>query len=197
MFRPCANVKCPRLIERGQRYCPGCAPAGRWGDKGLGTNRTGTAAHKKRRGRILQRDPMCQLRLPGCTGNSTVLDHIVPLAAGSMVRLTVAQLDTDENCRGICQRCSDKVSAQQGHWFAGHRVECPWTAADVERLHCLPSAPPPDANVPRRIELFGNASARGDHARAGRGGERYQDGDQHRHGNRENNWDDSFWPQVY
>lgn len=162
MLKPCSNVNCPNLIERGQRYCPGCAPASRWGDKGLGSNRTGTKAHKSRRKRILTRDPMCQLRLPGCTATSTVLDHIVPLKAAGITGLTAAQLDSDVNCRGICQRCSDKVSSQQAHYLAGHKVDCPWTDADVERLRVTE-----DSSTPRAIWIGGDAHASGDHEQRG------------------------------
>jgi 5-methylcytosine-specific restriction endonuclease McrA len=40
----------------------------------------------------------CQLRLPGCTGVSTTLDHIVPLSRGGT--------NQPSNVRGACAHCN-------------------------------------------------------------------------------------------
>jgi hypothetical protein len=149
--RPCGNLACPNLVERGQRWCPSCRPSSRWGDKTGTTPRTATYAHQKSRARILRRDPVCRLQLPGCEQRSVILDHIVPVAAAGIENLTTAQIESDANKRGVCQACSNKISSQQGHWFASHRVETPWTAADVERLRVLPSSNALGHNIPRAI----------------------------------------------
>jgi hypothetical protein len=78
-----------------------------------------------------------------------------------MVGLTMAQLDTLENMQGVCESCGRKKTSAEGNYFQGHNVECPWRTEDVERLRGLPSAPPPDANVPRRIELQRDSERRG------------------------------------
>jgi 5-methylcytosine-specific restriction endonuclease McrA len=56
-------------------------------------------AHEPDRQRILARDGYrCQLRLPGCTGRATHVDHIVPRGVGGT--------DDDSNRRAACAACN-------------------------------------------------------------------------------------------
>ena len=114
----CSQEGCSTLTYDDASRCPEHHRRnGKWGPK-VGTNRTATTAHKARRLRILRRDPMCQLGYAGCTGTSTICDHVIPLAAGGP--------DTDSNCQGVCRSCSDKKTSKEGHYLAGHNVERPW-----------------------------------------------------------------------
>ena len=51
------------------------------------------------RARVLRRDLLCLLQLPGCTTISTTADHILPVARGG------ALYDMD-NLRGACASCN-------------------------------------------------------------------------------------------
>lgn len=55
------------------------------------------------RARVIQRDPLCLLSLPGCTTISTTADHIVPFARGG-------DLYDMGNLRGACFPCNRKKS---------------------------------------------------------------------------------------
>jgi 5-methylcytosine-specific restriction enzyme A len=113
--KSCSQEGCSTLTYDGASRCPEHHRRnGKWGPK-VGTNRTATTAHKARRLRILRRDPMCQSGYAGCTGTSTICDHVIPLAAGGP--------DTDSNCQGVCRSCSDKKTSKEGHYLAGHNVE--------------------------------------------------------------------------
>jgi 5-methylcytosine-specific restriction endonuclease McrA len=48
----------------------------------------------------------CEIRLPGCQGAASEVDHIVPVAAGGT--------HDQANLRGACGACHAKVTAQQG-----------------------------------------------------------------------------------
>lgn len=122
----CGTQDCINLV-RGGTYCPEHAKQKqeRWG-----TDRTAQAGHKARRARILKRDPHCMLRLTGCTGTSTVCDHIVPLAV-----LAPGIGDHDANCRGVCSPCDKKITSKQAHWIAGHNVQRPWTDKQIIVAH--------------------------------------------------------------
>ena len=130
----CINIvrnaaHCPEHQQRQQRW---------------GTDRTAQAGHKARRARILKLYPQCMLRLPGCTGISTVCDHIVPLAA-----LAEGIGDHDANCRGVCGNCDKKITSRQAHFLAGHNVERPWTDAQLALAHSTPPTKP--VGAPRTI----------------------------------------------
>lgn len=63
---------------------------------------TNRALAQKVRAAVLQRDGyQCRLRLPGCLGRATEVDHIVPRAAGGPV------FDLD-NLRAVCASCHRK-----------------------------------------------------------------------------------------
>jgi 5-methylcytosine-specific restriction enzyme A len=113
----CNEPGCTTLVA-GESRCAKHYSRNKWGHK-TGTNRTAKTGHKQRRERILRRDPLCQLGYAGiCTGISTVCDHIVPLAAGGA--------DSDANCQGVCEPCSNRKTSLEGHYIAGHNVPCPW-----------------------------------------------------------------------
>jgi hypothetical protein len=125
---PTVCLECTTLVYDGSGRChQHQRRSGKWDSKKGRTNRTATSEHKKRRKRILKRDPLCKLAYEGiCTRISTICDHIIPLGAAQLVGATVAQLDTDDYCRGVCRPCSDRVTSLAGHYIAGHNVECPW-----------------------------------------------------------------------
>jgi 5-methylcytosine-specific restriction endonuclease McrA len=107
----------------------------------MATSRTGTAAWKAMRTRVLREEPTCQLRYPGiCRGKPVICDHKRPTAAGGS--------DERINLQGACQACSDRKSSLEGHYLAGHSVECPWP--DDPRL--LRSAAPKPVGMPRVIQ---------------------------------------------
>lgn len=53
--------------------------------------------------RVIKRDPLCLIALPGCTTVSTTADHIVPVARGG-------ELYDLDNLRGACFPCNLKKS---------------------------------------------------------------------------------------
>jgi 5-methylcytosine-specific restriction enzyme A len=147
---------CTALVHDGSGRCPQHQRrSGKWDAKKGYTNRTATTEHKKRRTRILKRDPLCTLAYDGiCTKVSTVCDHAIPLAAAQLVGLTVAQLDTDDMCQGACEPCSRSKTAREAHYVAGHRVDCPWSPDAVARARRQPSADRPSSSrVPRTIAI--------------------------------------------
>lgn len=61
---------------------------------------TSTRAFSKIRAKVLSEEPTCRLRLPGCTGVSEEVDHIIPKSD---------RLDLDlvrSNLRGTCRSCN-------------------------------------------------------------------------------------------
>ena len=63
-----------------------------------GGSRTSTPQHKRWRAAVLKRDNYrCQAHYPGCTGEATQADHIIPDAEGG-------ELDLD-NGQAICINC--------------------------------------------------------------------------------------------
>lgn len=139
----CGAVDCFELVPNGVKYCDQHARRqGKWPSKTGTTPRTATTDHKGRRERILKRDRFCQLRFENiCTGLSVICDHIVPIGAADFLNVTEEQLDTDDNCQGVCEACSGKKTSQEGHYLAGHKVPCPWTAADVANIKAAPPQP--------------------------------------------------------
>lgn len=150
----CCEIGCTKLCPPGESRCPEHRQQNPYSPKPPGSSRTGTKEYKDMRAKILQRDTVCRLRLPGCTQQSTDMDHIVPVAAAQLVRLTPAQLNHELNQRGVCHSCHLKHSSRQANYLKGTTsVPKPWTDADVERLRDIPSAPP-SSGIPRRISLF-------------------------------------------
>lgn len=50
------------------------------------------------RDQTIREEPTCQIRLPGCTGLSTVADHIIPASKGGP--------SIRSNMRGACESCN-------------------------------------------------------------------------------------------
>jgi 5-methylcytosine-specific restriction endonuclease McrA len=55
---------------------------------------------------VLARDPWCRLRLPGCTGKSTTVDHVLSVAKGGRNDIG--------NLRGACGNCNRRRGAAEG-----------------------------------------------------------------------------------
>jgi 5-methylcytosine-specific restriction endonuclease McrA len=66
--------------------------------------RGSTWAWRKLRAQVIQEEPTCRLRLPGCTGTSTTADHIIPRS--QRPDLTLVR----RNCQGACDHCNRKRS---------------------------------------------------------------------------------------
>ena len=49
---------------------------------------------------VIREEPVCWLRLPGCTIRSDSCDHIIPVSERPDLMLVRA------NCRGACRRCN-------------------------------------------------------------------------------------------
>lgn len=105
---------CTRLVPAGTRYCAEHQRERTW--QGADRKRTGTAAHKARRARVLARDGhRCQLRYEGvCIGVGSQLDHVIPLAEGGA--------DIDQNTVAACPPCHRRKSSIEGHRARGHNV---------------------------------------------------------------------------
>jgi hypothetical protein len=65
-----------------------------------------TREYRKKRAKILERDRLCTLGLPGCTGLSEEVDHIIPRAAVPAFTLS------EDNMRGVCRSCHKQRSNQ-------------------------------------------------------------------------------------
>jgi 5-methylcytosine-specific restriction endonuclease McrA len=103
--------------------------------KGAGDKRSGTAAHKQRRARVLKRDRhQCQLRYEGiCIGIASDLDHVVPLGEGGA--------DSDDNCVSAGRACHLRKLSREGRRARGHNVEC-WPTREGSLEGAENSAPP-------------------------------------------------------
>lgn len=87
-----------------------------------------TRRWRELRQQVLQRDGFqCQLQLPGCTGNATHADHVVPVAHGGD--------DTLGNLLAACADCNlAKGSKLPGaSSLAGHRTPLPPMSAPSAR----------------------------------------------------------------
>ena len=73
-------------------------------------------AWRKFRVTILERDNhQCQIKLSGCEGHATHVDHIVPLSEGGR------RLDPT-NCRAACKHCNSKRNWRRQHELAKHAL---------------------------------------------------------------------------
>ena len=61
-----------------------------------------TQAWRKLSKQVVTEEPLCWLRLPGCTHMSTQADHIIPISVRPDLALVRA------NCRGCCRRCNER-----------------------------------------------------------------------------------------
>lgn len=63
---------------------------------------------------ILRAHPTCQLALPGCTGTSTIADHITGHADATAMGWTQDEIDDPANGQGVCPHChNQKTQAEQ------------------------------------------------------------------------------------
>jgi 5-methylcytosine-specific restriction enzyme A len=98
---------CTNLIRHGA-YCPDCTPKVWCGPRTRSSGVTNTAAWKRLRRTVLERDGhQCQVRGPACTGHATQVDHIINVANGG------AELDP-ANCQAICTPCNARKASAEG-----------------------------------------------------------------------------------
>jgi 5-methylcytosine-specific restriction protein A len=102
-LRRCLEPGC-RVLSRGVSRCP--AHSKPWTNRPADTRYT-SAEWRKERAFVIQQEPDCQLRFPGCTGRSTQVDHI--LSANDRPDLFL----TRSNLRGVCAKCHYRRSAEQ------------------------------------------------------------------------------------
>lgn len=57
-------------------------------------------AWRRLKDQVVQEEPQCWLRLPGCTGASTTADHVIPRS--QRPDLTMVR----SNLRGACHKCN-------------------------------------------------------------------------------------------
>ena len=61
---------------------------------------------KKLKATVVKQEPLCQLRLPGCTGLSQTADHKIP------VKLRPDLAYTRTNLQGACHPCNRRKGAR-------------------------------------------------------------------------------------
>jgi 5-methylcytosine-specific restriction enzyme A len=105
---PGDNGACPQFIDANQRHCPEHQPRAWAGSRTRSSTVTNTAAWKRLRRKVLERDGyQCQVRGPHCTGHATQVDHIINTAAGG------PELDPG-NCQAICSPCNARKASTEG-----------------------------------------------------------------------------------
>jgi 5-methylcytosine-specific restriction enzyme A len=101
--RPCAIGRCRNVTP-----CP-VHPRGRqWVTDPLRPSpwRSGyDAEHQRLRAELLDEEPFCRIRAPGCTIDATVADHIVPLRQGGA--------RDRSNLQPACRHCHAIKSARE------------------------------------------------------------------------------------
>lgn len=103
-FHPCCTPGCANLTHESR--C-GICTKGREQRRGSASKRGYGTEHRKRRERVLARDPVClNCEAQGVTTPSTVYDHIVPIEAGGSV-------DDMENAQGLCDTCHNAKRAAE------------------------------------------------------------------------------------
>ena len=66
---------------------------------------TGTRQSAKLSKQVCAAEPTCWLRLPGCSGRSTAVDHIIPVEQAPHLRFVRS------NCKGACLHCNSARGA--------------------------------------------------------------------------------------
>ena len=100
-FGICAQDNCGAIVQAPTRRCPEHAPP-----RSPSSRATSAPGWQKARGQVLKRDGhRCQIQLPGCTGEATVVDHIRSAADGGSNEIT--------NLRASCQSCNVAVRPRQ------------------------------------------------------------------------------------
>jgi 5-methylcytosine-specific restriction enzyme A len=104
-MRQCLTFGCPEVIAYGSR----CRKHGgsNW-DRYKHEHPERAARYrdhgwKLRRDAQLAKEPLCELRLPGCRGKATDADHLTPMSLGGSF---------DGPLRSLCRRCHLKVTAE-------------------------------------------------------------------------------------
>lgn len=64
------------------------------------TRNGSTTAWRKLRAQVIAEEPLCWLRLPGCTRISTTADHVIPVSVRPDLEYVRA------NLRGACAHCN-------------------------------------------------------------------------------------------
>jgi 5-methylcytosine-specific restriction protein A len=105
-------ITCGRPALPGRSRCPAHSPKATsgWAKYSLANPREAayyrTEHWRVQRREVLERDSACQLRLQGCTGRSSEVDHIIRPRDGGSHELS--------NLRGVCRRCHLQRTAEQG-----------------------------------------------------------------------------------
>lgn len=93
-WRVCLQDGCPELTESANRRCPAHQPP-----RSPSSKATSSPGWRRIRRLVLERDGYrCQIGLPGCTGEATVVDHIQAAADQGSNR--------PSNLRASCESCN-------------------------------------------------------------------------------------------
>lgn len=100
ILRACSKCAAPFEPRHGRHYhCSNCERTGNEHRSPTTRTRPSSSTVRERiRAEVLHRDPLCTIRLDGCTGASEVADHIVPAALGGRYE--------PDNLRGACDHCN-------------------------------------------------------------------------------------------
>ena len=105
---PCAEPRCPALLERGTARCQAHDLKRRYyaeHPRPSSTQQGYGAVHRQWRRAILARDPVCR----HCgIAQATHADHITALRKGGDFSL--------ENGQGLCASCHNRKTAKEGRW---------------------------------------------------------------------------------
>jgi 5-methylcytosine-specific restriction endonuclease McrA len=108
----------PGELVRG--VCPNCrAKQGPQERSPTTRYRPSSSTERERiRQQVLARDPTCQLRLPGCTGASEVVDHVIPVSVWVERHGTDAGVHDLSNLCGACESCNGSKGGRlsKGTW---------------------------------------------------------------------------------
>jgi 5-methylcytosine-specific restriction protein A len=103
-------ITCGVLLPHGRSRCAAhtSKSSSRWAEHAA-RNPLQAAFYKSEawrtlRREVLERDPDCRLRFPGCTGRSTEVDHVIGIDAGGS--------NDPANLRGVCHHCH-RLKTQQ------------------------------------------------------------------------------------
>jgi 5-methylcytosine-specific restriction enzyme A len=76
------------------------------------------AGYRRNRAIVIQREPTCHWRLPGCTGRSTQADHLRPVSQGGSNNL--------DNLVGSCRSCNEARGRAVGNELKRRRAKGEW-----------------------------------------------------------------------
>ena len=72
-----------------------------------------TRAWRKLRDQVVREEPLCWLRLPGCTQLSTTADHVASVHERPDLAMS------RDNLRGACHHCNSSDGATRGNRMRG------------------------------------------------------------------------------